>query len=74
MRRLEQLGPGQLTGENLLKRRSGVTTMRREVFPQKREQQLERHQLVTRQQSLRCHVEPRLERIVKAVAADVAVD
>ena len=74
VRRLEQFGPGQLTGENLLKRRSGVTTMRREVFAQKREQQLECHQLVTRQQSLRCHVEPRLERIVKTVAADVAVD
>ena len=74
VRRLEQLGPGQLTGENLLKRRSGVTAMRREFFAQKREQQLERHQLVTRQQPLRCHVEPRLERIVKTVAADVGVD
>ena len=29
---------------------------------------------MTRQQPLRCHVEPRLERIVKTVASDVGVD
>ena len=29
---------------------------------------------MTRQQPLRCHVEPRLERVVKTVAANIAVD
>ena len=74
VRRLEQLGPGQLTGEKLLERRTGILAVRREVFTQKRDQQLERHQPVTRQQPLRCRVEPCLERVVKTVAANVAVD
>ena len=74
MRCLEQLGPGQLPGENLLKCRSGIPAVSRELLAQKREQQFERPELVPRQQPPRRHVEPRLECIVKTVGADVIVD